>query len=128
MLEAIRRIAEQRISEAVRKGRLKPDGWRNRPLPPGNDSQVPEELRLAYKILKNAGYLPVEIETRKEIERLEELLVSCRDEQTRVRQLKKLDFLLLKLHTMRGESSIEGQETYYRKVVERLSVKGENLE
>ena len=128
MLEAIRRIAEQRISEAVREGRLSVDGWRNRPLPPSNDSLVPEELRLAYKILKNGGYLPAEIETRKEIERLEDLLVSCRDERTRVKQLKKLNFLLLKLHTMKGDSSIEEQETYYRKVVERLSVKEEGPE
>ena len=95
MLEAIRRIAEQRISDAVREGRLSVDGWRNRPLPRDNNSMVPEELRLAYKILKNAGYLPAEIETRKEIERLEDLLVSCRDERTRVKQLKKLHFLLL---------------------------------
>ena len=128
MLEAIRRIAEQKISEAVREGRLSVAEWRNRPLPPGNDSLVPEDLRLAYKILKNAGYLPAEIETRKEIEKVEDLLASCEDEYIRVKQLKKLHFLLLKLHTMKGESSIEEQETYYRKVVERISVRDDRAE
>jgi hypothetical protein len=128
MSGAIRRIAEQRISEAVRDGRLSVEGWRNRPLSPDNECLVPEELRLAYKILKNAGYLPAEIETRKEIEKVEDLLVSCRDERTRVRQLKKLHFLLLKLHTMKGECSIEEQETYYRKVVERISLREKDPE
>ena len=128
MLEAIRRIAEQKISEAVREGRLSVAGWRNRPLPPGNDSSVPEDLRLAYKILKNAGYLPAEIETRKEIEKIEDLLASCEDEYTRVKQLKKLHFLLLKLNTMKGESSIAEQDSYYQKVVERLSVRGKGPE
>ena len=128
MLEAIRRIAEQKISEAVREGRLSVAEWRNRPLPPGNDSLVPEDLRLAYKILKNAGYLPAEIETRKEIEKVEDLLASCEDEYIRVKQLKKLHFLLMKLNTMKGESSIAEQENYYQKVVERLSVKEEGPE
>ncbi len=128
MLEAIRRIAEQKISEAVREGRLSVAGWRNRPLPSDNNSLVPEDLRLAYKILKNAGYLPAEIETRKEIEQIEDLLASCRDEYTRVKQLKKLHCLLLKLNTMKRESSIEEQENYYRKVVERLSVRGKDPE
>lgn len=126
MLEAIRRIAEQKISEAVREGRLSVAEWRNRPLPPGNDSLVPEDLRLAYKILKNAGYLPAEIETRKEIEKVEDLLASCEDEYIRVKQLKKLHFLLMKLNTMKGESSIAEQENYYQKVVERLSVRGKD--
>jgi hypothetical protein len=128
MLETIRRIAEQKISEAVREGRLSVAGWRNRPLPYDCDSLVPEDLRLAYKVLKNAGYLPAEIETRKEIEQVEDLLASCRDEYTRVKQLKKLHCLLLKLNTMKGESSIEEQENYYRKVVERLSVRGKDPE
>lgn len=128
MLEAIRRIAERKISEAIRDGRLSAEGWRNRPLPPSNDSLVPEDLRLAYKILKNAGYLPAEIETRKEIERVEDLLVSCQDEYTRLKQLKKLQYLLLKLNTMKDGRSIEEQETYYRKIVERLSVRGKGPE
>lgn len=55
MLEAIRRIAEQKISEAVREGRLSVAGWRNRPLPSDNNSLVPEDLRLAYKVLKTRG-------------------------------------------------------------------------
>ena len=70
MLEAIRLIAERRISEAIQKGLLDTHVWRNRHLPMTYDNMVPEELRMAYKILKNAGYLPPEIEAKKEIESL----------------------------------------------------------
>ena len=123
MLEAIRLIAERRISEAIQQGLLDSREWRNRPLPMTHDRLVPEELRMAYKILKNAGYLPPEIETKKEIQQIEDLLADCRDEQTRVKQIKKLNYLVLKLNTIKGDShSFESQEEYYRKIVERISV------
>jgi hypothetical protein len=94
-----------------------------------NDSLVPAELRVAHKILKNAGYLPPEIETRKEIEQIEDLLATCEDEYTKVKQIKKLNYLILKLNTMKGETvNIEGQEEYYRKIVERISIKKNTAE
>jgi len=127
MLEAIRLIAERKISEAIQKGLLETEGWRNKPLPMNNDHLVPEELRMAHKILKNAGYLPPEIETKKEIQQIEDLLVTCEDECTRVKQIKKLNYLVLKLNTMKGDTvNIESQEKYYRQIVERISVKKNN--
>jgi hypothetical protein len=123
MINAIRLIAERKISEAIRKGQLDIEAWRNRPLPVTNDSLVPEELRMAHKILKNAGYLPPEIESKKEIQQIEDLLVNCEDEYTRVKQLKKLNYLVMKLNTMKGDVvNIESQEKYFRQVVERISV------
>jgi hypothetical protein len=128
MLEAIRRIAERKISEAIQKGLLRTQGWHNRPLPITNDTLVPEELRMAHKILKNAGYLPPEIETKKEIQKIEDLLATCDDEYTRVKQLKKLNYLILKLNIIKKDSgNIESQEAYYRKIVERTSVKKKNM-
>jgi hypothetical protein len=129
MLEAIRLIAERKISEAIQKGLLDTQGWRNRPLPMTNDNMVPEELRMAFKILKNAGYLPPEIEVKKEIQQLEDLLSTCEDEYTRLKQIKKLNCLVLKLNVMKGDAvSIESQEEYYRKIVERISVKKQKIE
>ena len=123
MLDAIRIIAERRINEAIEEGLLNIKTWRNRPLPHNNDSMIPDDLRLAYKMLKNAGYLPPEIETRKEIQKLEDLLAANEDEHTRVKQLKKLNYLVMKLDIMRGESAnLENREAYYQKVVEKLSV------
>ena len=129
MINAIRLIAERRISEAIRKGQLDVEGWRNKPLPMTNDYWVPEELRMAHKILKNAGYLPPEIETKKEIQQIEDLLATCEDERTRVNQMKKLSYLMMKLSSMKGDTlNIESQEEYYRQVVERITVKKSSSE
>ena len=123
MIDAIRIIAERRINEALESGILDIEAWRNKPLPMTNDNLVPEELRMAYKILKNAGYLPPEIETKKEIQQIEDLLSTCEDEHTKVRQLKKLNYLIVKLCAMKGDAvNIESQEEYYRRIVERISV------
>src|SRR5210317_763416 len=123
MINAIRLIAERKISEAIQKGQLDIEGCRNKPLPMTNDNLIPEELRMAHKILKNAGYLPPEIETKKEIQQIEDLLVNCEDEYTRVKQLKKLNYLVMKLNTMKGDVvNIESQEEYFRQVVERISI------
>lgn len=42
--------------------------WRGSSL-----SGVPAELRMAYKVLKNAGFVPPEVEMRKEIVSLREM-------------------------------------------------------
>lgn len=123
MLNAIQIIAERKITEAIREGKLRTEAWKGKPLPSEASGFVPADLKMAYKILKNAGYLPPEIETRKEIQKLEELIAENEDEHTRVRQLKKLNVLLLKLNSMRQRPvNLEVRQEYHRKVVEKVAV------
>ncbi|MFZ5775390.1 MAG: DnaJ family domain-containing protein [Thermodesulfobacteriota bacterium] len=122
MLSAIQIIAERKIAQAIQNGELQVAGWQNRPLPEENDVEVPPDLRMAYKLLKNAGYLPPEIETRKEIQHLEDLLAATEDEHERLRQMKKLQVLRLKFDTMRPRPLQVGEGDYQRKVVEKISV------
>lgn len=116
-------IAEQKISQAIEKGELKTEGWKNKPLDLRDDHLVPEDLKMAYKLLKNAGYIPPEIETRKEISRLEQLIASTEDEHERLQQMRKLSVLLMKVESNRNSpANIAHDDEYYRKVVERTSV------
>ena len=82
---------------------------------------MPEDLRLAFKILKNAECLPPEIELRKEIETTEELLAAMPDTAERYGTLKKLNFMILKVNAMRRASiANEIPERYAAQVVSRL--------
>lgn len=56
-------IAEQRIAEAIANGDFDDLPGSGKPLELDDDSLVHEELRLAYRILKNAGFVPPEIES-----------------------------------------------------------------
>lgn len=124
MNHALSAIAERRIAQAIAEGTLKVEGWQNKPLPVDDDNGfVPDDLKMAYKILKNSGYLPPEVETRKEVHRLEELIARTEDSHQRLKQMKKLNVLLMKLDAQRTTvSSIENDDNYYRKIVEHISV------
>jgi len=122
MLDAIQIIAERRIAEAIRRGDLKVEGWKGKPLPEEDLSHVPPDLRMAYKILKNSGYLPPELELRREITHLEDLIRSTEDEHLRLKQMKKLSVLKMKLESSRGKPLSLGDREYQRKVVEKLTL------
>lgn len=126
MLTALHIIAERKIEEFFRKdGGPDLSHWRNKPLPVEDMSNVPQDLRMAYKILKNAGYVPEEVALHKEIVRTEDLLAHCRDEQVKLRQMKKLSVLKCKLEAKLGRSlRIDSESAYFDRVVDRVQVRG----
>ena len=66
-------LAERRIAEAIANGELDQLPGQGRALELDDDALVPEELRLAYRMLKNAGFVPSEVQTLNEIAELERL-------------------------------------------------------
>lgn len=117
----IARIAEQRIRQAMERGELDDLPGKGAPLNLAEEDRVPEELRLAYKVLKNAGYVPPEIELRKEIVQVEDMLADCLDERERYRQIKKLNFLVTKLNMLKARpAGQEAPERYQAKLADRL--------
>jgi hypothetical protein len=116
-------IAEQKIAQAMQERDFNSPKWKNKPLPLDDDRFVPDDLKMAYKILKNSGYLPPEIEDRKEVKKLEDLIACTEDEHERLKQMKKLNVLLMKIDAQRSSPvNIAGQNDYYQKVVERITL------
>ena len=68
MIPGFMKIVEERIRRAQKKGEFENLEGTGKPLNLADDQAVAEELRLAYKILKNADCLPPEIEVKKEIQ------------------------------------------------------------
>ena len=58
-----------RIAEAMAEGAFDDLPGAGKPLALDDDTLVPEDLRVAYRILKNAGFLPPEVESRRETRR-----------------------------------------------------------
>lgn len=115
------KIAERRIVEAMREGAFDDLPGTGQPLKLDDDSHVPEDLRIAYKILKNAGYVPPEVALSKEIAKTEDLLAGMEDTKEKYRQLKKLNFLIMKLNMLRGTSTgLEKAQRYEKELVERF--------
>ena len=119
---AIQSIAERRIQDAAQAGAFDNLPGQGRPLELEDMSHVPEDLRMAYKILHNAGCLPPELEERKEINRLVDLLETCADEQERLRGMQKLRFMLDRAR-MRHQRPIllDEEDPYYARILQRLT-------
>jgi DnaJ-like protein len=82
-MDCLDRIAEQRITEAVVAGAFDDLPGSGRPLELDDLSSLAEELHGAYLLLKAAHVLPEEMELRKELLRLGDLLRACEDAETR---------------------------------------------
>lgn len=118
------KIAERKIKEAMEKGEFDDLPGRGGPLPLEDDSHVPEDLRLAYKVLKNADCLPPEIELRKEIRQMEDMLESIPDEKEKYRQIKRINLKITQLNMMGHKSPLlEENQIYHSKIIDKLSRK-----
>jgi len=113
MILGFEKIVEERIRKAQKKGDFENLAGSGKPLKFNADLFIPEELRLAYKILKNADCVPPEIELKKEIKRTEDLLAGMQETSEKYRLLKKLNFLIMKLNTIRDTSIMCEMPQYY---------------
>ncbi|WP_313774037.1 DUF1992 domain-containing protein [Enterobacter huaxiensis] len=89
---------ERHISDAQRKGEFDNLPGSGEPLMLDDDSHIPPELRAGYRLLKNAGCLPAELEQRREAFELADLLKSIRKDDPRHTELsRRLMLMELKL-------------------------------
>lgn len=69
-LPGLAALVERRIEEAVARGEFDNLPGAGRPLDFDDDLLVPEDMRVANRILKNAGYVPPDAQQMAEINRL----------------------------------------------------------
>lgn len=123
-MNLIDQIAEARIDEAVERGELTGLAGEGEPLRLDDDSLVPAELRMAYRILKNAGFVPPEVQTRREIQQVEDLIARLdpADHEGRSRARKRLTLLMTALERHRGgrQSPLWTKPGYQNRVLKKL--------
>lgn len=97
-MEIFARIAEERILNAIERGELDDLPGKGKPLKLDDNPLVPEDMRMAYKICKNAGCLPPELEMRQEIISLRDLIQTVDDEAERRKKIREMNFKLLRFN------------------------------
>jgi hypothetical protein len=118
------KLVERKIQEAMERGEFDNLPGQGKPLLLEEDSHIPEELRVAYKILKNADCLPPELEAKKEIRQMEDLLVNIPDERERYKLIKKINYMIMRLNMMGKRSPLfEEKQIYYKKLVDKIGQK-----
>src|SRR4051794_6349425 len=101
IVEFLHRIAEERIHKAQEEGVFDNLPGKGKPLNLEDDSTIPEDLRLTFKVLKNAHCLPREMELRKEIFNLRQLLNAAIDPEDRRELRRELNLLILDFNIRR---------------------------
>ena len=116
------RVVEERILAAQRAGAFDNLPGKGKPLKFDDESWVPEELRVAYHVLKNAHVLPPEAELIKEIRTLEDLLKHVEDEDERRALAKSIQWKIIHLDILKRRSfSLETIRHYGGKLARKFS-------
>jgi len=119
-MNPIDQLAEARIQEAIDRGELRGLPGEGRPLQLDDDSAIPEELRAAYRLLKNAGFLPPELQLRKEVREAEQLLQQL-PESERSHARARLELLQMRLAANRRQPiNLLLEDRYRQQLLDRL--------
>ena len=115
------RIAEERNHDAQQRGVFDNLPGRGKPIPSHDQRTVPEDLRLAYHILKNAHILPPEAALHKEIHQLQDLLQYIQEDGQRKALVKEIEWKMIRLDLSKRRSLSLGTSRFYgRKLIRKF--------
>ena len=120
-------LVEQRIAAAAARGELDHLPGSGAPLDLDDDMLVPEEVRVANRILKNAGFVPPAVEQLRALRDLQSELAAVSDPATRCRLHAKMLALQMALESLRGGPMLVPRE-YCRRIAQRLSEREQQAE
>ncbi|UOQ84550.1 DUF1992 domain-containing protein [Gracilibacillus salinarum] len=84
-MDMFSRLAEDKIKKAISDGNFNHIAGKGKPLKKDSLADVPEDLRMSYRIMKNSGHLPEEVQLNKEIASLRDLLKLCTEDEEKER-------------------------------------------
>jgi hypothetical protein len=87
---SIEKFIDEQIRKAIEAGEFENLPGKGKPLDLRAYFETPEELRMAYSILKSNDFAPQEVEVLKEIDALRKRLESCADEEQKDKLRKEI--------------------------------------
>jgi len=119
-MDIFNQIAERKITEAMLRGEFDNLKLKGCKLDLRDDPHVPAELKMGYKILRNAGIVPEELALGAEIRTLKGLIDSCSAAEDQPEMARKLRSKILQLNILlerRGRScALQEYETRLTKI------------
>lgn len=124
-MEFFTKIAERRILEAIENGEFENLEGQGKPIVFEDETWIPEDLRMAYRFLKNSGCIPPELEMRNEIINMSALMNTIDDDKERLKKIRELNFKLLKINLTRKKPlSFEDFPEYEGKFIDKFIANG----
>ncbi|MEX2327805.1 MAG: DUF1992 domain-containing protein [Pseudomonadales bacterium] len=82
---------EEQIRKAMAEGQFDNLPGRGKPIDLSEWQRTPEMLRMSYSVLKSAGIAPAEIELKKDIARLKDLIKAETDADEKIHLINRLN-------------------------------------
>lgn len=121
-MDILAKIAEQKIREAMERGEFDNLPFHGVRIVPEDLSGVPEGLRMGYKVMKNAGVLPQEMQLKKEMVSLQQLLDACEDDVEKKRLQNKLNAKAIRFNMlMEKRAKGAAYQKYQAQIMQRFS-------
>ena len=119
-LKILETLADRRIIDAEKDGEFDNLPGAGKPLDLYEDPMIPEDLRMAYRILKNSGYVPPEVHALRELRELERFVEQAEGD-IRARGLRRLEMLRMKLELENPQrASLFARSGYVERAAERM--------
>ncbi len=120
-MNIFRKIAERKIREAMEDGMFENLSGKGKPLHFDDETWIPEDLRIAYRFLKNAGLVPPELELRNEIVNLKSLIDTLDDDKERLKKIRELNYKIIHLNILRKKPlNLEDFPEYENKLIDKI--------
>ncbi|MGM0828706.1 MAG: DnaJ family domain-containing protein [Bacillota bacterium] len=116
-------MSEQRIKKAYEDGDFKELPGFGKPLNLDDDLGVPQELKMAHRMMKNAGYTTDEMNVKKEMVRIEDLLRVCDDDLEKQELEKSLSENMLKYNAMLSKKRIKTNGSLFKNYEHKIENK-----
>lgn len=121
-MDIFTRIAERRIKDAMENGEFDNLKGMGKPITFEDETMIPEDLRMVYRILKNAGCIPPEVELRNEVVNISALINTIDDDKERLKKIREFNFKVLRLNIMRKRPfNLDDLPEYELKVADKLT-------
>ena len=115
------KIAEEKIKDWIEKEDFSKNKFYGKKVDNTDYFKVPETLRIAYHILKNANVLPKELQLKSEIIKLRDMLEEITDEDEFIKKLRKFQNLIIEYNIVSLKKiTIKNQEFYTKKLMKKL--------
>jgi DnaJ-domain-containing protein 1 len=118
-VDLLDQLVERRIRDAQARGEFDDLEGSGQPLPVEPDVLIDPSLRVAYRILKNSGFVPPEVAQRQRVGNIETLLQQVSDPEKRKPLIARLLKELARLENP-DSARADSRAAYYREIVDRL--------
>ncbi|MGG3467807.1 DnaJ family domain-containing protein [Neobacillus pocheonensis] len=107
-------VSEDRIKKAYKDGEFENLPGLGKPMQLEDLSGIPEELRMAYKMLKNAGYTQDESHLRQELMTIEDLIKKTDEISERENLQRKLNEKLIRFNQLMSKRGVKTNSSIFK--------------